>query len=215
MFQQVIVSLVGFQTFFWTINAVAGGTLEIPQMLIFNGVFSGWLAMEAHRVRLSHKENSKTFGVFSRMFLLLSFLSVAIGIIDRSTATDSFGILLPSVTFLPGIGLIALGVYLRHVSIKTLGKFFVTKVQVTNDHRLIKDGIYSLLRHPSYTGLIIGFLGSTLALGSGISLAIFVFAGLPAYFYRIRVEEQALISVFGEEYLKYKSDTYAIFPFVY
>lgn len=114
-------------------------------------------------------------------------------------------------------GLIAYlcGVYLRHLAIKTLGRFFVTKVQVIDDHELVTTGIYNFIRHPSYTGLIFGFLGLLTFLQSGFATLIFLFIGIPAYLYRIKVEEKALFNKFGENFLAYRQRTYALLPLIY
>lgn len=215
MWNQVIIALLVFQGYYWAVDTIAHGSLETPNALLFNLVFSAWLGMEAFRVRLGHAGSSKTFGFASRMFLIASFLSIALGVYDKASEGGIAGLLLPESTFIPGFILAAIGIYLRHTAIKTLGRFFVTKVQITDSHELIKEGIYGFLRHPSYTGLILGFGGSLLMLGSGVALICFVAVGLPAYIYRIWVEEKALISVFGQDYLTYKSQTYAVFPYLY
>lgn len=215
MWNQVVSALLIFQGYYWIVDLSAHGSLEEPSLLLFNLVFSSWLSMEAFRVRLGHSDASRTYGFASRLFLITSFLSVAWAIFDKSSAGGVAGLLLPSSVFGPGLILVALGVYLRHAAIKTLGRFFVTKVQITDGHQLVKAGIYGLLRHPSYTGLILGFGGSLLMIGSGLALLCFIAFALPAYFYRIWVEEKALIGVFGEDYLQYRAQTYALIPYLY
>lgn len=118
-------------------------------------------------------------------------------------------------TLVTGLLLFTGGVWLRHISIKTLGRFFVTKVQITNDHQLIKNGVYRVLRHPSYMGLLLEFTGIILMLQSTVALALFLVVGIPAYLYRIRVEEIALSRAFGEDYKCYRDETYALIPFIY
>ncbi len=215
MLYQLIIAILLFQGYYWGLNFISDGVLAAGPLISFNLLFSGWLGMEAYRVRLGHAENSQTFGFASRMFLIISFFSVATGLYDVATSGRLAGALLPTVTFWPGVALLVLGMYLRHLSIKTLGRFFVTKVQITDNHQLVKEGIYRILRHPSYTGFIVGFLGSLLMLGSGIGLSIFVLVGIPAYLYRIHVEETALVSTFGREYAEYKSHSYALIPYLF
>ena len=215
MLRQLIVALLAFQLYYWGVNFIGAGTLEAREPLAFNVIFSFWLAMEAYRVRLGHSEKSQTFGFVSRMFLLISFFSVALGLYDASTRGGFAGLLPVDRSFLPGVALLLGGIYLRHLSIKTLGRFFVTKVQITDGHQLVREGIYGLLRHPSYTGLIVGFLGSMLMIGSVAALALFVLIGIPAYYYRIYIEEKALVGAFGAEYIDYKANTYALIPYIY
>jgi protein-S-isoprenylcysteine O-methyltransferase Ste14 len=212
MKRQTLIAITLFQSYFFIM--VFTGSID-QTMLLGNLVFTGWLGMEAMRVRLGHAEGeSRTFGILSRSFLIVSFTSVAVAFADRS---GNFVLLatLPDTALFIGFILLAIGVWLRHLSIKTLGRFFVTKVQIRHDHNLVKDGIYSLLRHPSYTGLILGFLGVILILQSTTALVLFITLGIPAYSYRIWIEEKSLIKVFGDEYRSYRTETYALIPFVY
>jgi protein-S-isoprenylcysteine O-methyltransferase Ste14 len=216
MWKQVIVALSAFQAVFFAIIMITGHTPDTITILANLG-FSGWLAMEAARVRLGHnKGESRTFGLLSRFFLVSSFTVVAIAFYDRAASYPLLSHLAyPNFATALGVALFTLGVYLRHLSISTLGKFFVTKVQITDDHQLVKVGIYAHLRHPSYTGLITGFIGTVLILQSMVALILFFAVALPAYIYRIRVEEAALVTTFGTDYHDYRSQTYAIIPFVY
>jgi protein-S-isoprenylcysteine O-methyltransferase Ste14 len=129
--------------------------------------------MESMRVPLGHDDNNtQTFGKFSRSFLIISFVSIFIAAWERTIAPIP-NYSLPTYSTYIGLIIFFIGVYLRHLSIKHLGKYFVTKVQVTDDHKLVTNGIYSSLRHPSYTGLILGFLGIILFLQAGLATAIF------------------------------------------
>ncbi|MBK1695391.1 hypothetical protein CKO09_11680 [Chromatium weissei] len=210
---QTAIAISLFQAYFLIVSMIGESPDSI--MLLGNLVFTGWLGMEAMRVRLGHAEGeSRTFGILSRSFLIVSFTSVAVAFADRSSNVVLLATL-PDTALFIGFILLAVGVWLRHISIKTLGRFFVTKVQIRHDHNLVKDGIYSLLRHPSYTGLILGFLGVILILQSTTALVLFIALGIPAYSYRIWIEEKSLIKVFGDEYRSYRTETYALIPFVY
>src|SRR5207245_1805894 len=81
---------------------------------------------------------------------------------------------LPDWVFYPGIFLMLLGVVVRQWAIAVLGRFFSLTVRVAEDHRVVVKGPYRLVRHPSYTGVLITFIG--LALGvqsSGALLVLF------------------------------------------
>jgi len=96
-----------------------------------------------------------------------------------------------------------------------LGRFFSTKVRIVSDHRIVMEGPYRFLRHPSYTGMLMILLGLGLAsrtwLGTIIILALFSLV----IGYRINVEENALRSEFGQEYLEYAKKTKRLFPFLF
>jgi protein-S-isoprenylcysteine O-methyltransferase len=112
-----------------------------------------------------------------------------------------------------GLAAMAAGLALRVYSIVWLGPMFTRFVQILPGHELVMTGPYRFVRHPSYSGLLLFYAGMGLALGSWLSLA--ALAGLPALgiAYRIRVEERALLSAFGEEYRAYMLRVRGLVPF--
>ena len=107
------------------------------------------------------------------------------------------------------------GVCIRCLAIHTLGRYFTRTVTILPGHRIVRDGLYKHLRHPSYTGFLLGDLGLGLALSNWLSMVIIFAPTLAATLYRIRIEEQALLENFGEEYFAYAQDTKRLIPKVY
>ena len=58
-----------------------------------------------------------------------------------------------------GLALVALGPWIRLMTFRHLGRFFRFEASIQKDHELIVSGPYSVVRHPSYTGLILIFVG--------------------------------------------------------
>jgi protein-S-isoprenylcysteine O-methyltransferase Ste14 len=114
-----------------------------------------------------------------------------------------------------GVGLLLAGIAIRWLAIFTLGKYFTGTVVIKTDHQLVRSGIYKHLRHPSYTGLLIGHLGFGLAFANWYSLRMSTLPYLLAAFYRMRVEERALASAFGAEYENYCKISKRLIPGVY
>jgi protein-S-isoprenylcysteine O-methyltransferase Ste14 len=111
--------------------------------------------------------------------------------------------------------LLIAGMALRWFSIYFLGKEFTVHVAIIEGHRLVTDGPYRLVRHPSYTGLLLIFLG--LGIHSNHMVGILALS-LPVFLairYRIRIEEKALEAFFGIEYTEYRKRTRKLIPFVY
>jgi protein-S-isoprenylcysteine O-methyltransferase Ste14 len=117
--------------------------------------------------------------------------------------------------FYVGIVLMLAGIVFRQWAIWVLGRFFSTGVRIVSDHRIVMEGPYRFLRHPSYTGMLMILLGLGLAsrtwLGTAIILALFSLV----IGYRIIVEENALKAEFGQEYLEYAKKTKRLFPFLF
>ena len=114
-----------------------------------------------------------------------------------------------------GLVVIVIGIVLRLLVIKALGKFFTSDVTIMQDHQLKTDGFYHMLRHPSYTASLLSFVGFGLSLNNWISMFVIISVVLLVFINRIKIEEKALIGFFGQTYLDYKKSTKALIPFVY
>jgi len=111
--------------------------------------------------------------------------------------------------------LVLLGLLLRWYSIIYLGRFFTTNVAIAKDHRLIDTGPYRFIRHPSYAGSLLAMIGLALSFGNWMSFVILFVSTCAVTFWRIHVEEQALIGGLGEPYSNYMQRTRRLIPLLY
>lgn len=110
---------------------------------------------------------------------------------------------------------IFIGIIVRYMIIRSLGKYFTVDVTIRQNHKIKKEGFYKYLRHPSYAFSLLTSLGLGLYLNNWLSL---IFAFTPpflAFAYRINLEEQTLIEQFGDEYIEYRKSTKKLIPFIY
>jgi protein-S-isoprenylcysteine O-methyltransferase Ste14 len=107
------------------------------------------------------------------------------------------------------------GLALRFWAILTLGRFFKVTISIQQGHRVIRSGPYRVLRHPSYSGLLLILLGLGLMLGTWLGLAALIVLPLIGMLVRIRVEESALIDALGQEYISYAAETRRLVPGVW
>ncbi|ACU58261.1 methyltransferase family protein [Chitinophaga pinensis] len=114
-----------------------------------------------------------------------------------------------------GLIMIVVGMIYRFIAIYTLGRFFTVDVAIRSDHRIVRKGMYRFMRHPSYLGSLLSFLGNGFALNSWVGLVIGFVPVLLTFLYRMKVEEELLVNNFGQEYIDYKKDTWKLIPFVY
>jgi protein-S-isoprenylcysteine O-methyltransferase Ste14 len=114
-----------------------------------------------------------------------------------------------------GVFLLLAGTAIRWTAVFTLGSYFTVNVAILEGHRIVRHGIYRFIRHPSYTGLLLRYLGFGLAFANWLSLALIFLPLCVATLYRIRVEEAALRERFGEEYLSYTRATKRLIPGIY
>jgi protein-S-isoprenylcysteine O-methyltransferase len=110
------------------------------------------------------------------------------------------------------IALIFVGMTIRWAAILTLGRLFTVNVAIRKGHRLVETGLYRFVRHPSYTGLIVAFLGVGVSFGNALSIAAILVPTTIAIWNRIRKEESALVRAFGPSYVAYAERTKRLIP---
>jgi protein-S-isoprenylcysteine O-methyltransferase len=114
-----------------------------------------------------------------------------------------------------GVATLIAGSLLRRHCWRLLGSSFTGDVKVRPGQRIVGEGAYRLLRHPSYTAGILMNVGIGLGLGSWGSTALLVVISLAVYRYRMAVEERALLTVLGEPYREFLRHRKRLIPYVY
>jgi protein-S-isoprenylcysteine O-methyltransferase len=112
------------------------------------------------------------------------------------------------------IAVFAIGLLLRWGSIIYLGRFFTIDVNVAADHKVIDSGPYRFVRHPSYSGLMLIWLGIGISTGNLLALLVIMLPGI-GLLHRIRIEESVLAESLGNRYREYMQKTKRLIPFVY
>jgi protein-S-isoprenylcysteine O-methyltransferase Ste14 len=128
-----------------------------------------------------------------------------------------FGVWSPANYLLGVIGLLIsfCGLIIRWITIIQMKNAFTVDVAINEVHQLKTDGLFKLVRHPSYLGLLMILSGFSLGMETMVS---FILVTIPVFLvisYRIKVEEKLLIETFGEEYIRYSGSTKKIVPYLY
>ena len=95
-----------------------------------------------------------------------------------------------------------------------LGRNWSRSVTIKQGHELITTGPYALVRHPIYTGILAGFLGTAIAISQVRGLVAFVLVFL-VFWVKLRMEERWMCSQFGETYATYAHHTAALVPYLF
>ena len=96
---------------------------------------------------------------------------------------------------------------------RRLGRNWSGTVTIKQDHELIRTGPYRWVRHPIYTGLLLAFIGSTVALDQWRGVVATLLVTL-AFLLKIRTEETWMTETFGAAYTRYRTEVRALIPFV-
>lgn len=174
-----------------------------------------WLFLDMLAVFTKMDRKAKTADRGSLGFIMLVFwLSIGAGVSLAYGGIGEFGTATLYVQ-LAGFAVMLGGIAIRAVAIVQLGRLHMPVVAIQADHPLMDKGLYSLVRHPSYFGATLGFLGFGLALGSWPAASVILAGALLGYGYRIHVEERALMQGLGERYRDYAQRTKRFIPGIY
>jgi protein-S-isoprenylcysteine O-methyltransferase Ste14 len=113
-----------------------------------------------------------------------------------------------------GVVLFAIGGVLRIWPVFVLGHRFSGLVAIQPGHTLVTSGIYRVIRHPSYLGLLVNALGWGLAFRSVVGVLLTILM-IPPLLARIRAEERLLCAQFGQEHDAYCARTSRLIPGLY
>jgi protein-S-isoprenylcysteine O-methyltransferase Ste14 len=139
---------------------------------------------------------------------------------------EGFGLLMPvypfALLFAPhsqsilivGVVMVAVGLVVAVLARRTLASNWSKDIDLKMSHELITTGIYSSVRHPIYTGILLMALGTLLFKGT-IGLLIFFLIILTFMMFKIKEEEELLMKHFPEEYPAYKKRVKALIPFIW
>ena len=166
-----------------------------------------WVASEA-RINVARRSH--------RLLTISTLVSIVLGLAIKLLA-DLLGgpgrIVLQSASLgYVGCSLMVGGMALRWAAIAKLKDKFTVDVAIVQDHRIVDTGLYSVVRHPSYLGSLITFVGLGLAWENWLSLVLMIVLRLVATLYRISVEERVLVNHFGDAYQAYRKRTKGLVP---
>ena len=116
-----------------------------------------------------------------------------------------------AITFI-GVVLVILRIILKIWVVKTLGKFWSIQIEIREDQKLIKEGPYRFMRHPSYFSTIIEATAGPLIFNAYFTLIFVWIVYIPLLLVRIYLEEKELVRYFGKKYENYKKEVYALLP---
>ncbi len=151
----------------------------------------------------------KRRNVGSNTMVIISWVAVIAFTVGFAKA--GFG-LLPDWSYYIGIAVMLVGIMIRQYAIAVLGRYFSQILGVQEEHKIVETGPYRLVRHPSYTGVLVFFVGMGLAVQSWAALFIDIAIFGLVYGYRIHVEEKVLVKELGNSYAQYMKRTKRLIP---
>jgi protein-S-isoprenylcysteine O-methyltransferase Ste14 len=185
---------------------------------LLTAVSAIWIAFEIWlmlRDRLHGRGKTKD----DRGSRYFNLIAIAVGIMGAALTNGYLRFFFPGgrsdTVFAIGLAIMLLGLGLRIWAVVTLGASFRTTVETHDAQKVVRRGPYKLIRHPSYSGLLLMCCGYGIAVQNWLSLAIAVLLPLAALLYRIHIEEAAMVSSMGSDYSEYRKNTKKLLPWVW
>ncbi len=144
-----------------------------------------------------------------RLFVFAGTLMIVVGILEYLLSDGRLG----GPTFAAGVGCGVGSFLLRRRAIQALGRFWSLHVEIRETHEFVREGPFRWVRHPTYFSMVLELLSAGLMLQAWWSLGVVSLVFVPALFWRVRLEEAALVAKFGPVYQAYQRSTPALFPY--
>jgi protein-S-isoprenylcysteine O-methyltransferase Ste14 len=184
---------------------------------VFVALIAVWVVTEwITRARTRHNQGGTSTELGSLVAIGLSF-AVGFGA-AFNLASNAEGAAIEFARwsiFILGALLVAGGIAFRQWAIYVLGRFFTVYVRVSEGQTVVESGPYRWLAHPSYTGMVMVFVGIGLMLGNWLSLACLAILPTAGLVVRIKIEERALLAGIGEPYRRFLETRSRLVPGVW
>jgi protein-S-isoprenylcysteine O-methyltransferase Ste14 len=167
-------------------------------------------------VKLRSRKTAQKFDRGSKFLVILAAnLAILIGFFV-TFAFPAFSIDARwKISFDAGIVVWLSGALFRFYSMRIMGRFFTYDVAISTGQNLIEHRPYRWLRHPSYLGSLLAYIGFGMTLTNWLAILLPALCLGVAFAYRIRVEEKALLQGLGTPYQEYMGRTWRLIPFVF
>ena len=168
-------------------------------------------------IRFGRRARSLSAGASDRGSSLALSLAAAVPVIGFVLAmkTHWLPMPLPDLVAYSGAAAGGCGLALRLWAVLTLRERYTRTLLTHQEHAIERGGPYRWVRHPGYLGSLLVLTGVAAASGNLLVLLVSLLVTVPAYAYRIRVEDEMLMQVFGDRYAAYRREVAALIPFVW
>jgi protein-S-isoprenylcysteine O-methyltransferase Ste14 len=184
--------------------------------VLFLTTISAWGMMElSQRSQPRRQGATRVGGVGSRLTGLAFVIAGAVVVNVTPHVVPAAAIRPGAVAFTVGLVILLAALVLRGWTFKTLGQYFTHTVMVSSDQPVIAAGPYRVLRHPSYTAILLACIGIGLAAANWADLAALLLLSLTALLWRIHIEERALLATLGDRYRGYAAQHKRLVPLVW
>jgi len=185
-----------------------------PMSLVPIALLSAVICIDVAIRSVSAKPDRFQRAITGIAFLLYPFM-VALPYFEFKYLTSPFLSGVMNVVVPVGVVILLLGSLILIASRLQIGRYGGTKIVIEENHHLVTSGMYRHTRNPQYLGFILIFLGYAVALGSLLIASMSVIGLFAVFRSRMILEEELLLTAFGDEYREYMERTWRLLPRIY
>ena len=194
--------------------------------IVFNLVPLVWVTwviywtIAAHGTKTTEREESTTsrlghilpIGLASWLLFARTLPGCASGTLPVFPAFLCSKIVAPGpAVYFTGVGVLVAGLAFAIWARRWLGRNWSGIVTLKQDHELVRAGPYRFVRHPIYTGILLGLAGSAIARDEWRGIFA-VLIGYAALWRKLKLEERWMIERFGDAYRQFQAEVPALIP---
>lgn len=177
----------------------------------------GWIAFGAififrkrwSRDQIKKRDRASIIGIAVQT---LSLFAVWIMPRRRYAALLPLGFWVQVLSTILVIALVIVSLWMMVAALRALGRQWSLQARVLEDHSLIRQGPYRLVRHPIYAGMLGMILAAGLAWSQWIGFLVSLLLFAVGTAIRVHSEEKLLRESFGPEFDDYKRHVPAVIP---
>jgi protein-S-isoprenylcysteine O-methyltransferase Ste14 len=164
--------------------------------------FGAYWLIVARRVKAPRTSESPIYRVFRLLLLVITFTLVfakwtAVGFLGRHFFPQKQS--LAYIGFASALTGMAIAVWAR----MSLGHYWSDKIVLKVDHQLVRSGPYARMRHPIYSGVLLGVAGSALVVDEWRGMLALLLL-LTNYVIKAKCEDKVLAEAFAEDFEEHK-----------
>ena len=197
----------------WGVRDTAGFFASVPRQAFMVVVVIA-MALAAVSIAKATKKGTRTPSGQRALLTLLQLITLTL--IVFLPFSDRRGILVIHREWVRWLGLamVIAGNLIIVVALRTLGRNYSVYVTIQEQHRLVQNGIYGIIRNPIYLGNLLSWPGACLVFRSWLVVPAFLFF-LAFAVLRGAQEERLLREEFGSEFQTYQRRTWRLIPYIY
>ena len=181
-------------------------------LLVFFVLFLAIRKVFERRVRTAQTIESRHERRERGFYLLVAFTYLLIPVWALTGWLDPAAFDSPDWLRWVGVGVLAAGLATFWWTHRTLGRNWSGVLEIYENHTLVRDGPYRLVRHPMYTAFLVCGIGILLTSSNAILGPANLLAVTVMLVVRIPAEERMLIEHFEDEYRKRMRTTGRLLP---